>query len=97
MRWTHPVFKRAPDLDPEELRQQRKPGPATKFDVNQTVSALNGDTLSTPQLKKRVVEETGMSRSKFYELLIQAEKRKLLVKDGQTNTRERPELNYGRR
>jgi AAA domain len=97
MRWTHPVFKRAPDLDPEELRQQRKPGPATKFDVNQIVSALNGDTLSTPQLKKRVVEETGMSRSKFYELLIQAEKRKLLVKDGQTNTRERPELNYGRR
>src|SRR6516225_8128397 len=63
MRWTHPVFKRAPDLDPEELRQPRKPGPATKFDVCQIVSALNGDSLSTPQLKKRVVEETGMSRS----------------------------------
>jgi AAA domain len=95
MRWRHPLFERAPELDPEQLRQPKRTG-TVRFKPEQIVEALGCKALKTAELEKLVTGETGMSRSKFFDLLHDAERRKLIFKDGQTNTWERPSTNNGR-
>jgi AAA domain len=70
VRWNLPLFERAPDLDPADLKQSSKPGGSTaKYSVDDLVKILGVKDLKTEAFKKLVQNETGMSHGKFYELL----------------------------
>jgi AAA domain/DnaB-like helicase N terminal domain len=89
VQWNHPLFERAAGLDPDQLRQPKKLGSSAKYKPEQIVEILGDKDLKTAELQKLVMSETGMSRAKFFELLREAEQRRLIVKDGQSNTWER--------
>jgi hypothetical protein len=57
-----------------------KTGPGAKFKSEQIRDALKNDELTTPELRKRVMDEIGMSRTIFYELLKEATQRNLIFK-----------------
>jgi hypothetical protein len=70
VRWNLPLFERAPDLDPADLKQSSKPGGSTaKYSIDDLVKTLGVKDLKTEEFKKLVQSETGMSHGKFYELL----------------------------
>lgn len=79
--WNFPLMKRDDTLDPAKLRQT-KPGRQAKYGVQDLVDWLGkskcgkriGCIKTTTAFQKRVSEETGMSRAKFYELLKEGEK-----------------------
>lgn len=98
IRWEHPLFKLAPALNPQEIR---KPASAdkTKFFPIDLAMQLGNDDLTTTELKKRCMEERGMSKSTFYSLLEKAEKKGLIHKDkviGDRWVRVKRQAGYGR-
>jgi hypothetical protein len=89
IKWTYPIFIREDALDPQALKQPRKSGPTSKFQPKQIAQILGSQEMTTTNLKKLVMDETGMSKSLFFELLATAQEQKLIAKDGITNTWER--------
>lgn len=87
--WKHPLFLRNPDLDPLALKTIVRPGPKSEFKPDQLRSILAGDELTAAQFRKKAMDETGMSKSTFYNLLAEAEKRKMIIKDGTNGKWER--------
>jgi AAA domain len=87
--WSYPLFTRNADLDPQALKTPKKPGPQTEFGAERLRTILAGDELSSAELRKRAMDETGMSKSTFYNLLAEAETKKLIIKDGITKKWER--------
>jgi hypothetical protein len=78
--WDFPLMKRDDDLDPAKLRQPnagRKPKYAVQDLVDQLAKSKGGKKMgcikTTTDFQKLVCEETGMARSKFYELLKEGE------------------------
>lgn len=89
--WKQPIFVRDDSLDPVNLKHRTgtaKRGAKPKFGPPILVQWLGNDCLPTGQLRKRVMEQTGMSRSLFYELLKEAEAENLIIWDGATQTWE---------
>jgi len=87
--WDYPLFVRNEKLDPEEIKQPKPRGPKTKFSPGVIGQMLKNQTLATKDLRALVMNETGMSRSLFYDLLKQAEEQKSIIKDGISDTWER--------
>jgi hypothetical protein len=78
-RWKCPLLLRDDQgLDPDSLK--RPGGRPTKYSVDDLLEHLGNDELTTTQFKIRVMNETGMSKSRFYLLLNQALTQKLIVK-----------------
>jgi hypothetical protein len=74
VRWTLPLFERAPELDPADLKQPgTKPGPMEKYSVADLIDCLGKQDLRAAAFQKLACGETGMSRAKFYELLNRGE------------------------
>jgi hypothetical protein len=78
--WHFPLMKRDDDLDPSKLRQAnagRKPKYGVQDLVDQLAKSKCGKQLgrikTTTTFQKLVCEQTGMARSKFYELLKEGE------------------------
>src|SRR6201987_1001690 len=90
--WKLPIFIRDDSLDPVNLatRPATKRGPTKKFAPSIIAQLIGKDFLSKMQIKKLVMDETGMSKSLFYELFAEAEKVGLIIFDGQTKTWEVP-------
>jgi hypothetical protein len=85
------LAERFPDKFRFELTELKRAGnQQKKYDVSLLVKWLGNDPLSTSQFKKRIQDETGMSRATFFRLLAEAEKQKRIVYDGIANTWERP-------
>jgi hypothetical protein len=63
-------------LDPDDLK--RPGGRPPKFKVQDLVNQLGDDELTTAEFKKRVIDETGMSPTTFYDLKREAEKAGLI-------------------
>jgi hypothetical protein len=71
--WKYPIFERNQILDPEALKQP-KARDSNKYDIHMLVYWLRQDgPLSTTALLKVMKDETGISASRFYELLKEAE------------------------
>ena len=85
--WRYPLFERV-DADPEALRQP-KTAKANRYDLSLFAKLLGNECLSTRAFCRRVMDETGMSRSSFYALKIQAENLKLIAYDHIAKTWER--------
>jgi hypothetical protein len=83
IRWNFPLMERDDDLDPTKLRQP-KIGREAKFKVEDLLTHLaKAQTIGgmkTAEFQRRMYEEIGVSRSRFYELLNEGEKRRLLQK-----------------
>jgi hypothetical protein len=86
IRWDFPLMKRDNELDPAKLKQP-KFGPESKYKVEDLVTQLAAQPrkarrkkakgivgLKTGEFQRRVCEEIGMSRGKFYELLKEGKK-----------------------
>jgi hypothetical protein len=79
--WDFPLMKRDDDLDPTKLRRANA-GRQAKYEVQDLVEVLSkakcgkqaGRVKTTTAFQKLVCGETGMSRSKFYELLKEGER-----------------------
>jgi hypothetical protein len=84
--WHYPLFERQENLDPTALKQAKA---QKNYDVSLLPRWLGNKQLSTRELKKRVMNETGMSSATFHRLREEAEKAKLIVYDGITDTWER--------
>jgi hypothetical protein len=100
IRWQYPQFKLEPDLDPIELYvrpssngQRRKGGFEIKYSAKQLAEILGNEELPAAKFRRKVMDETGMSRDSFYRLLKQAEVQELIARDGQTQTWERVQRN----
>jgi hypothetical protein len=70
--WKYPVFERNQILDPEELKEP-KAKKNKKYDPHMLVFWLGANELSTAEWAQTVCQETGMSRTTFFELKAQAE------------------------
>jgi hypothetical protein len=94
IRWDFPLMKRDDDLDPAKLKQP-KFGRESKYKVEDLVTQLAiqprksgrkkakaAAGLPTGAFQRRVCDETGMSRAKFYELLKEGEKQQRFKKEG---------------
>ncbi len=92
--WDFPLMKRDDNLDPTKLKQP-KFGRASKYKVDDLVVQLAAQPhksgrkkakaaagLPTGAFQRRVCEEIGMSRGKFYELLKEGEKQHRFKKEG---------------
>jgi hypothetical protein len=79
VRWNIPLFERDGRLDPKDLKEPGR-GSEARYSVNQLIACLGRDCLKTVAFKDRVIEETGMSKTVFYELLAKGEKSELLHK-----------------
>lgn len=79
VRWNCPLFERAPELDPADLKQPSN-GRAPTYSINDMLDCLNGRDLTTRELEKRFTEETGASRRTFYVILKDAQKSGVLHK-----------------
>jgi RecA-family ATPase len=87
VRWNYPLFERDTSLDPTALKQPKKqPG---KHSVKDLLYWLGNDHLKTTELRNLVLNETGMSRSRFFELWAEAKDQNLVVFDGITKTWEK--------
>jgi hypothetical protein len=83
--WNFPLMKRDDDLDPDKLRQANA-GRKAKYGVQNLVDLLAkskcgkqvGRIKATTAFQKLVCGETGMSRTKFYDLLKEGEQQGLL-------------------
>jgi AAA domain-containing protein/DnaB helicase-like protein len=78
VRWQYPLFIQDGSLNPEKLKQVigRKP----KWTVIQLVECLGDKDLKSTEFQKLVADETGMPKTNFYELLLQAKAQGLLHK-----------------
>jgi hypothetical protein len=94
IRWNFPLMKRDENLDPAKLKQP-KIGRESKYKVEDLIAQLTTGPckkgrkkakaavgLLTGAFQRRVCDETGMSRSKFYELLKEGEKQQRFKKEG---------------
>jgi RecA-family ATPase len=91
--WRKPIFVRDDSLDPGTLAKggtRAKPGPKPKFAPSIIAQLIGKDFLSKIQIKKLVMDETGMSKSLFYDLFAEADKGGLIVFDGISKTWEVP-------
>jgi hypothetical protein len=92
--WDFPLMKRDDDLDPAKLKQP-KFGRESKYKVDDLVAQLAAQPhkpgrkkakaiagLKTGDFQRRVCEEIGMSRGKFFELLKEGEKQHRFKKEG---------------
>jgi len=87
--WNFPLMKRDEMLDPTQLRQA-KAGRQAKYGIQDLVDQLGesrcgkqvGHIKTTTAFQKLVCGETGMGRSKFYELLKEGEKQGRFEKTG---------------
>jgi AAA domain len=99
IQWQYPRFKLEPDLDPTELyvrpsaTEQKKKSFETKYNVKQLVEILGNEEFATGVFRRKVMDETGMSKDSFFRLLKEAEVQKLIARDGQTQTWERVQRN----
>jgi AAA domain len=81
VRWNFPLFQRAPELDPADLKQPSKRGGSSpKYSVKDLVECLGNRQLTTSEFQRLANEETGMSKAVFYRLLPEAEKSGVLHK-----------------
>lgn len=73
-RWEYPVFVRADEVDPSDLKQRKPAGAAEKkFTVEQLVNALSGtEALSGLQLKLRIARKLKCSDRTAYRLFDEA-------------------------
>lgn len=67
LEWHYPLFVPRRDLNPNDLKKPRGRDP--KFTVDHLVKCLGNRVLSTADFKKRAMNQIGMSRTVFYELL----------------------------
>lgn len=68
VRWGFPLMRHDDTLDPTKLKQP-KPGRAVVFSSDMLLAALGKKKLNAAAWLKATSTETGMGRSKFYELL----------------------------
>jgi hypothetical protein len=80
MRWSLPLLIRAGGLDASRLEKPK--GPEAKFKPTLVRQILNGESLSKAELVKKLREEYGMSLSKAYTLLNEAENTEIIQKNG---------------
>jgi hypothetical protein len=66
-RWDYPLMRRDDSLDPKQLKQA-KGGPKTIYFADQLLGLLPVEGLTTAEWKKLAADETGMGRTKFFEL-----------------------------
>jgi hypothetical protein len=89
IRWAFPLFQRDDTgLDPQDLKQPKKPGFAPKHTVKDLVHLLGSKVLTTSEFKKLADDELGMHKTRFYDLCREAQENKLIAKDGITGTWE---------
>jgi hypothetical protein len=89
VRWNYPLFELARDLDPEQLRKPAGKPFEKQYTVDILVKVLGDKALKTGVFKNAVMTETGMSSATFYRFKNEAEEKKLIAYDGQTETWER--------
>lgn len=77
--WNCPLFERATDLDPADLKQPGG-GRSAAYSVDDLLNCLNGDDLTTKDFEERFSELTGASQRTFFRLLKDAEKTKRIHK-----------------
>jgi hypothetical protein len=87
--WKYPLFVRNSSLDPDALRRPSRPGAQSKYQVEQLADLLANDELTTNEFRLRVMNETGMSKTTFFELLAKALKGNLIWKAKMSNKWER--------
>jgi hypothetical protein len=81
VRWKLPLFERATDLDPTDLKQSAKTGGSVaRYSISDLLECLGNNDLTTTEFQKSVHSETGMSAGKFYELLKTGQKQGKLHK-----------------
>jgi hypothetical protein len=92
IRWEHPIFKLAKDLNPEELRQApgNKSGRKATYSVDQLVACLGDDeNLSEAEFEDKVRQKTGMAHSTFIGYQQTAAAMKLIFKSPIDDTWQR--------
>ena len=72
IRWEYPLMVRDDDLNPEKLRTAICKKPV--YTVQDLVRVLVVENMATIRLRELVMESTGMSQSKFYELIPELKK-----------------------
>jgi len=88
VRWEYPLMCPDDTLDPSRLRKPTI-GAQSKYQVQDLVTVLAAESSKrggiagskTTEFQRRVYEETGMSRSKFYMLLKEGEKQQCFRKE----------------
>ena len=86
IRWAFPLFERDDTgLDPQDLKQPKKPGFAAKHTEKDLVHLLGSKVLTTVEFRKLAADQLGMSRTRFYDLCRES---KLITKDEITETWE---------
>ena len=89
--WRQPIFVRDDSLDPGTLATKRsKRGPKAKFAPSIIAQLIGKDCLAKTAIRKLVMDETGMSKTVFYELFAAADRQGLIVFDGVAKTWEVP-------
>jgi AAA domain len=79
MRWNHPLFVRDAGLNPDQLKKPK--GPEKKFKPPLVRQVLNGESSSKKELVERLKDEYGMSKTKAYDLILEAESSKIIQKN----------------
>lgn len=80
--WSHPLFNRRPDLDPQDIKpKQKHRGPKAKFSEDDLIKWLSDQSLRATEFQKLMEDETGMSRATFFDLLTKAEKNGSIFQD----------------
>ena len=72
IRWEYPLMVRDDGLNPEKLRTAICKKPV--YTVQDVIGVLAAENLATVRLRELVMESTGMSQSKFYELIPELKK-----------------------
>jgi hypothetical protein len=92
LRWVYPRFIRDDALDVTELKVPKPTGPQAKYKVKQLLECIGTKTLTTTALRKLVLDETGMEKTTFYELLSEAKKLRLIVVEDNGCLRQAPDV-----
>jgi hypothetical protein len=73
IRWDYPLMRRDDSLDPKQLRQA-KGGRKAVYSADQLLALLSAEGMKAKEWHKCAFDETGVSRSKFFELKLELEK-----------------------
>ena len=81
IRWDYPLFRRDESLDPAKLKQA-KGGRPNIYTPEMLLDVLGRKRLSTTDWLKKSTGETGIGRTKFFELVRELQAEKRIEKDG---------------
>ena len=84
VKWEYPLLVPDERLNPEKLKTALAKKPV--YNVKDLLMWVAQETMSTKALKERVMEETGISKSLFYELLAELKKTAGVTYDEEAKT-----------